>query len=154
LAFRRKARKSDGVAQGWRSGLEDVTAQQLASSRVEYKYESFVIPYTPLKTRKKYTPDFVLLNNYIVIETKGRFLTADRQKHLAVKEQYPDLDLRFVFSNANARIGKKSKTTYAAWCDAKGFKWANKTVPVEWLREPLNVRSKAVVLYLTEDKPK
>ena len=38
------------------------------------------------------------------IEGKGRFLTVDKQKSLLVKNQYPNLDLRFVFSNSKTRI--------------------------------------------------
>ena len=57
----------------------------------------------------------------IIIETKGRFVTADRQKMLLVKEQYPDLDIRFVFSNPNSRISKKSKTTYAHGAKSMAF---------------------------------
>ena len=71
----------------------------------------------------------------LVIETKGRFVTADRQKHLLVKEQHPDFDVRFVFQNSRARISKTSKTTYAAWCEKHGFKYADKCVPAEWLTE-------------------
>jgi hypothetical protein len=81
-----------------------------------------------------YTPDFPLPNG-IIIETKGRFLTADRQKHLLIKDQRPDLDIRFVFSNSRSKIGKKSKTTYAMWCEKNGFKYADKSIPTEWINE-------------------
>ena len=67
------------------------------------------------------------------VETKGRFLTADRKKHLLIKAQYPELDIRFLFQNSNARISKSSKTTYADWCNKYGFKFADKTIPSDWL---------------------
>lgn len=73
------------------------------------------------------------------METKGLFQTADRQKMKRIREIYPDLDIRFVFSNANAKIAKKSKTTYAMWAEANGFKWAHRDIPVEWLEEPAEV---------------
>ena len=63
------------------------------------------------------------------------FLTQDRQKMKLIKEQYPDLDIRFIFSNAKARIGKKSQTTYAMWCERYGFLWADKEIPQEWLKK-------------------
>ena len=44
-------------------------------------------------------------------------------------------DIRFVFSNGNARISKRSRTTYGAWADAHGFPWAHRTVPKGWLTE-------------------
>jgi len=122
------------IAEGYRSGLEEVTAQYLTSKGVGYKYEELVIGYTePVKTRK-YTPDFELENG-IIIETKGRFLTSDRQKHLLIKKQFPQYDIRFVFSNSKARLSKISKTTYAMWCEKNGFKFADKVVPDEWLKE-------------------
>ena len=133
-----------GLKHGWRSGLEDQVGAQLDNAGVKYKYEEMVIPYVqPVKPRK-YTPDFILATG-LVIETKGRFLTADRQKHLRVKEQYPDLDIRFVFSNPNQRISKQSATTYAIWCESKGFKYAKQFIPDAWLREPVNARSLAVI---------
>ena len=73
------------------------------------------------------------LSNGVIVETKGRFVTADRQKHKLIKEQHPTKDIRFVFSNPNAKIGKKSTTTYAMWCDKHGFKFAKGFIPKEWL---------------------
>jgi hypothetical protein len=73
----------------------------------------------------------------MVIETKGRFVTADRQKHLLIKAQHPDRDIRFVFSNSKARISKTSATTYSAWCAKYGFKFADKRIPQEWLNESI-----------------
>jgi len=84
-----------------------------------------------------YTPDFIL-DNGIVIESKGLFTSDDRKKHRLVQSQYPDLDLRFVFSNPNQKISKGSKTTYAMWCEKNGFKYAKSLIPKEWLSEPSN----------------
>ena len=69
------------------------------------------------------------------IESKGRFLTADKQKHILLRKQYPELDLRFVFSNSKTRISKKSRTTYAMWCQKHGFKYADKFIPENWIKE-------------------
>ena len=118
----------------FRSGLEERLAKQLESLGVSFSYESFTINYLRPAKNSKYTPDFVLPNG-IVIEAKGRFLTKDRQKHLQVKEQYPDIDIRFVFSNPNQRISKISKTTYAKWCETNGFKYAKERIPKEWIAE-------------------
>lgn len=70
------------------------------------------------------------------MESKGIFDTADRQKHLYIKKQYPHLDIRFVFDNPNGKIYKGSKTTYADWCRKYGFQFAKKLIPAEWLKEP------------------
>jgi hypothetical protein len=123
-----------GIQEGYRSGLEDKVADQLRSLSVPIVYEAAKIKYTPpLKTRT-YSPDFILPNG-IIIETKGRFVTADRQKHKHIKDEHPFLDIRFVFSNPNQRISKTSKTTYAAWCASYGFTYAAKLIPREWIKE-------------------
>ena len=119
---------------GFRSGLEERIAEQLDKAGVEYTYEKLKLDYVKPASRHVYTPDFVLANG-IIIETKGRFLLADRQKHILVKRHNPTLDIRFVFSNSNARISKASTTTYAQWCIKNGFKYADKTIPEEWMDE-------------------
>ena len=46
------------------------------------------------------------------------------------------MDIRCVFTNANSKIKKGSKTSYADWCERHGFLYANKFIPDEWLEEP------------------
>jgi hypothetical protein len=91
--------------------------------------------YTVPAKNHKYTPDFELLSNGIIIETKGLWTVQDRQKHLLIRQQHPLLDIRMVFSNPRQRISKTSKTTYAAFCDKHGILWAAKLIPEEWLYE-------------------
>ena len=119
---------------GFRSGLEERIAEQLDKAGVDYTYEEVKVKYIKPASQHVYTPDFVLANG-IIVETKGRFLMADRQKHILVKRHNPTLDIRFVFSNSNARISKTSRTTYASWCEKNGFLFADKTIPEEWLNE-------------------
>lgn len=126
-------------ALGYRSGLEVRVAQQLEDLGVNFGYETHVVRYVKPARLAKYTPDLMLPNG-IVIETKGRFDTADRQKHLLIKEQHPDLDIRFVFSNPNTRISKQSRTTYAMWCDKHGFTYAKGNIPSDWISEPYDQR--------------
>jgi len=119
----------------YRSKFEETVAKKLEDAGVNYSYESIKIQYEVNQVRK-YTPDF-LLPNGIIIETKGRFVAADRMKHLRIKEQIPELDIRFVFQNPNVKLSKVSKTSYAQWCDKNGFKWAAKEIPQEWIDESL-----------------
>lgn len=119
-------------ATGKRSDLEVQVASQLDKAGVKYEYEKTKIEFVKPSKARKYTPDFVLANG-VIIEAKGLFDTADRQKHLLVKEQHPHLDIRFVFSNPNQRISKQSKTTYAMWCEKNGFLFAKGFIPERWL---------------------
>jgi hypothetical protein len=123
-----------GLREGFRSGLEDKVADQLRSQGIDPRYEQEVIEYVKPARKSKYTPDFRLPNG-IYIETKGRFVTEDRQKHILIKAQHPEKDIRFVFSNSRARISKTSKTTYADWCNKHGFRYADKRIPQEWIDE-------------------
>ena len=117
----------------YRSKFEVRVAADLGKRKVDFQYEKVSFDYVP-KIRN-YTPDFYLPESKIYIETKGRLTTNDRVKHLLIKEQYPDLDIRFVFVNANNKISRTSKTTYANWCDRHKFLWAESLVPMEWLNE-------------------
>lgn len=124
------------IVNGYRSGLEERVAANLHKRLgAPVAYESVKITYCRPARTATYTPDFVLPNG-IIIETKGRFVTADRQKHLLIKEQHPDLDIRFVFTNCRSRLAKTSKTTYAQWCAKHGFLFAEKIVPDAWLTPP------------------
>ena len=127
--------KKRGIAEGYRSGLEEGIGDSLDALSLSYQYEALKIKYRQPEKDRTYTPDFTFPGSNIVIETKGRFVTADRQKHLLVKDQHPELDIRFIFSNPRARISKISKTTYAMWCEKYGFKFAKLTIPQEWLDE-------------------
>lgn len=118
---------------GFRSGLEVKVAEQLKKSGVEAEYETTKIKYVVPESVHTYTPDFVLPNG-IIVETKGRFVMADRKKHLLIQKQHPDKDIRFVFTNSNSKISKGSKTSYADWCRKNNFKFSDKEVPDEWLK--------------------
>lgn len=123
-----------GLKYGFRSGLEESIAKSLEERGVDYKYEELVLPYIKPEKKAKYTPDWVLPNG-IIVESKGRLLTEDRQKMILIKQQYPDLDIRFVFSNSKTRITKASKTTYGNWAEKHGFPYADRDIPDEWLKE-------------------
>ena len=118
---------------GYRSGLELKTAQYLDNLLIKYKYEKVKIEWEDL-TYRTYTPDFVLYNG-IIIETKGMFTAADRKKHLAIKKQHPELDIRFVFENSNRRLRKGAKTKYYQWCIKYDFDYHDRIIPEEWLKE-------------------
>lgn len=132
--FKRKKITVDanGIKHGYRSGLENSMLKQLEGLGIEPKYEAVKLPYIVPESKHNYTPDFPISSS-LIIETKGIFDVEDRKKMLLIKEQYPNLDIRMVFHNANQKIKKGSKTTYAMWCEKYGFKWAHKSIPIEWV---------------------
>lgn len=125
-----------GRALGFRSGLEDVNSKHLQARAVTFEYEEHKVKYVVPSRVATYTPDFLLTHNGIVVETKGRFEAADREKHLLVRAQHPDLDVRFVFSRSKTPIRAGSPTTYADWCQTHGFLFADKLIPDAWIAEP------------------
>ena len=114
----------------FRSGLEERVADLLAELGVKYEYESTKIPYV---IQHNYTPDF-LLPNGVYLECKGYWDADDRRKIKAVKTLNPDMDLRMVFQAPFNTISKKSKTTYAKYCEKLGIPWTSyANIPIDWL---------------------
>ena len=126
------SKKAVAAKYGFRSGLEMEIDNTLKEHGIDGEYEQHIIEYVKPETKHKYHPDFKLPNG-IFVETKGRFLTDDRKKHLLIKAQSPELDIRFLFQNSKSKISKGSKTTYADWCIKYGFKFADKVIPADWL---------------------
>ena len=133
-------RNQVAIKHGFRSGLEDNVNDLLKEQNKSFSYESEKISYIQPQTKHNYTPDFVLNKidgNKMYIETKGRWVKTDRLKFDLIFQQYPNIDIRFVFQNPNAKLYKGSKTTYAQYCDKKEWYWAKKEIPEEWLNECL-----------------
>jgi len=133
-------RSEVAIKHGFRSGLEDTINESLKSDKKLYGYETEKLSYIKPATNHTYTPDFVLPKKNggkLYIETKGRWVKVDREKMDFVFQQHPDIDIRFVFQNPNAKLYKGSKTTYAQYCDKKGWLWSKKEIPSEWLDECL-----------------
>ena len=129
--------KLRGVPYKYAGGLEEkllleFDAKLPKGERIDY--EPGVINFEQPAAKRWYKPDW-LLKNGIIVEGKGEFTSKERKKFAAVKATYPDLDIRFIFSNENRKIGKKSQTTYAMWCDRFGFGYTSKSLPQAWVDE-------------------
>lgn len=123
---------------GYRSGLESTIGDQLKEAKVKYEYEGEKIKFIQPEKKRTYTPDFVIVKkdgSKMYIETKGRLMAADKKKHEWIKEQHPELDIRFIFSNSSTKFSKTSKSTYGSWAAKLGFQFADKVIPKSWLLE-------------------
>ena len=110
-----KNRAHAGLALGFDSGLEKKNAEHIEKTLgLPLFYETLKVRYVVPLSFHIYHPDFELPNG-VIVETKGRFLAPDRAKQLLVQSQYPDLDIRFVFSSRNTKIAPGSKTTVSQW---------------------------------------
>lgn len=117
----------------FRSKLEQNIARKLGMEGIEFGYESDSVSFVQPAKNRRYTPDFWLPNG-VILEAKGLLSKEDRDKHLWIKEQHPNLDIRFVFQNPSLKLHKGAKTTYAQWATKNGFKWCKApNIPESWL---------------------
>ena len=123
-------KKTSKITPNFRSQLEQRIATLLMTLGVSYEYESEKLSYT---IQHHYTPDFTLLN-HVYLEAKGYWAPEDRRKILAVKKDNPGIDLRMVFPSPYNTISKRSKTTYAQWCEKHKIPWTHfHDIPLDWL---------------------
>lgn len=100
------------------------------------KYESTRLYFTQPAVERYYIPDFELApNNYI--EVKGRLTLEDRKKMLWVKEQHPEVTIRFIFGSGHNKLTKRSKTTYLDWARQHGFEAidVSEPIPKSWFNK-------------------
>lgn len=115
--------------------FEERVISDLNVRDVPYMYEPEKLAYY---VERHYVPDLKVGTMYV--ELKGYFRQDAQRKMKAVKAQHPELDIRFVFQNANATIqgAKKrkdgSKMTCAEWAERNGFVYSEGTIPEEWLQ--------------------
>jgi hypothetical protein len=135
------SKRAAALKHGYKSGLEHVVAEAIKSTPYDLKYETEIINYVVPERKAKYTPDFVFTKRngqFMFVETKGRWTTADRTKMKHVLASNPGVDIRMVFQNPNQRLSKTSKTTYAEYALKLGIRHvAKKDIPAEWLGECL-----------------
>lgn len=112
----------------YRSKFEGAIASNLEARGVSYEYESQRLSYV---VTRDYKPDFLV--GSIFVEAKGYFRSADQRKMRSVRDQHPDIDIRFVFQKASGRV-QGSKMTCADWCEKYGFVWAEGTIPEDWIK--------------------
>jgi hypothetical protein len=125
------SKPSRGIRTGkYRSRWESRVALQLRRVAHEFEPRDKTIPY---KLEHTYLPDFILKNG-IIIEAKGVFSPRDRAKHIAIKAQHPEIDIRIVFQNSEVKISKKSRTTYGVWCTKHNIQWCHRLIPDSWLQ--------------------
>jgi hypothetical protein len=131
---------------GVRSGLEDRVKKDLDKRGIKYGYESIKLTYTKLccdgcgRVIKlgRYTPDYIIERTNgirLVVECKGLFTSADREKHKRVKRDNPTEDIRFLFQR-DQPIRKGSKTNYSDWSIKNGYIYSiGEVIPESWLNE-------------------
>jgi hypothetical protein len=133
------SKRANALKHGYKSGLELTVSEQIKNTEYDLKYETETLNYIVPERKAKYTPDFVFTKKngeFMFIETKGRWTTADRTKMKHVLASNPGIDIRMVFQNPNQKLAKSSPTTYEAFAKKLGIPYvAKKDIPAEWLEE-------------------
>ena len=121
----------------YRSKFEKKFADMLKDNFVRFKYEDTRLKYTIPARRATYTPDFKVMQDGkpVFFETKGRWTSQDRKKHLLLTKDPTCPRIILVFMNPNVKIYKGSKTTYAEWADKHNLEWCKLDDALQQLTE-------------------
>lgn len=65
----------------------------------------FYVKYLDDDVNRTYSPDFYIPTDNLIIEVKGYFSARDRKKMDLVKEQYPDLKIKFIMQKEINNLG-------------------------------------------------
>ena len=121
-----------------RSNLETQVEEALKSQGLSPQYETDKFGYV---LHRKYTPDFSLVDRNgqkFYIEVKGWWEPSSRSKFLAVILNNPTLPIFVALQRPLQTLSKKSKTTYAAWCNRYGIAWCPTPIPEEFMNQWLD----------------
>ena len=121
-----------GITMRFRSRFEAQVALSLEKQEIDFEFEPHKIEFQP--PPRVYIPDFYIPDHNFYIEVKGRLRQEGRVKHLLVKKQNPEVEVKFLFANSRKKIYKGSKTTHAQWAEKNGFEWADQVPPKEWTK--------------------
>jgi hypothetical protein len=133
------SKRAIALKYGYKSGLEQLVAEQIKSFDFPLNYETKILNYIVPERAAKYTPDFVFTKKngeLMYIETKGRWTSIDRLKMKHVLASNPGIDIRMVFQAPTQKISKNSKTTYESYANKLGITHiGKKIIPAEWFDE-------------------
>jgi len=103
----------------YRSQFE-VSVADILGDKADYEPEriNFIQP----AQSRYYLPDFKTKTG-IYIECKGKWTSDDRKKHVWLREQHPEKRIVILFQNANVKLNKRSKTSYADWATKNNIEW-------------------------------
>lgn len=113
----------------YRNAVEKAVGDQLSELGLLALYEVAKLGYI---LHRRYTPDFTFGDTHH-IEVKGWWEPSDRAKLLAVIHANPTTKVLVALQNPNLTIAKKSKTTYAQWCEKHGIQWCPIPIPPDAL---------------------
>lgn len=124
----------------FKSKFEERVWAQLKPKFPSVKYEPEKYKYTQPACERTYTPDFKTGRKKLYLEAKGKLDLDTRKKMVWFRDSNPDVRVIFLFQNADNKLNKRSKTTYAMWAEANGFEWLD--YRKDWLNAYLKLCAK------------
>lgn len=115
-----KTKKRKAPPKGFRSGFEKQVADKLKVLKIKYEYEKIKLPYI---LESKYVSDYSLEDGTL-IEVKGYLRRTDITKMKAIRAQYPDQRIVFLFQAPHKKISGQ-KQTHAEWAERNGYEWTD-----------------------------
>ena len=121
------------------SAAEIKCATDMDNRGVTWEYEPEKWSWNP--PPKKYAVDFKVIRvdgSCFYVEYKGYFRTEDKVKMIAIKKQYPERDVRMVFTHPEKPVEGATmrkdgtKLSNAEWATKNGYLYAEKVIPDEW----------------------
>ena len=91
----------------FRSRFEAQVALSLEKQEIDFEFEPHKIEFQP--PSRVYIPDFYVPDHNFYIEVKGRLRQEDRVKHLLVKKQNPEVEVKFLFANSRKKSTKDQR---------------------------------------------
>jgi hypothetical protein len=126
MAYRpKRGRKS---ARGkFRSKLENDIFTHLKAIGLKFGYETEKVKFVQPEKHRTYTPDIVIEEGKRFVEIKGKLAYEDQCKHLWIKEQHPNIEIKFIFGTDvvihKGRKGANGKYRHSDWCEQHGFEY-------------------------------
>lgn len=127
-----KKNRTRNASPNFKSKFESEVYKKLKRHYKICKYEPDKFDYIQPVIHRKYIPDFKMGRN-LYIEAKGKLDLATRKKMIWFRDSNPHITIIFLFMNANNKITKRSKTTYAMWAEKNGFLWLD--YKQDWIKE-------------------
>lgn len=140
----------------YRSDFEKTVAKQFKIRRIKFAYEPVRLRYRDAYDRQRITvPDFLVkprnadLWQGIFVEAKGYLSPQGVLKYEAFAASRADVDLRFVFWDAEMKLFSELGATiddsssyergqnlnYGEWAEKLGFPWCDQILPEDWIDE-------------------
>lgn len=110
----------------------NVVRDNLYSRYINCSFLKYKLHYLTDNGIKVYSPHFKF-DNDIYVDVIVKTTLEEMGKYLRIREQFPLMDIRFVFQDSKIKFNKNEKMSYGNWCVTNGFIYHSGFVPDSWI---------------------